>query len=57
MALQDAAGLALLLNATLVLPSFYTGYDFFTADHLDFRQISYHPQVRRNTLITKNTKP
>jgi hypothetical protein len=46
MSLYDAVATAYLLNATLILPSFYTGFDYFSAFvSLSEKDLSYDPQT------------
>lgn len=46
MSLYDAVAHAYLLNATLILPDFYTGFDFFSAFvALSEKDLSYDPQT------------
>ena len=46
MSLYDAVAHAYLLNASLILPSFYTGFDYFSAFvALSEKDLSYDPQT------------
>mmetsp|Transcript_32342 Transcript_32342/g.91681 ORF Transcript_32342/g.91681 Transcript_32342/m.91681 type:complete len:254 (+) Transcript_32342:82-843(+) len=55
--LADSAALAYLLNATLVLPTMYTGYNFHALGDLQVRWLHYDPQVRTLSLAGISISP